>query len=256
MHTTRQDVIAGDARLQTLLLEYPGASQTIVMLHEGLGSIDLWKGFPLQVANSSRCNVLLYSRKGYGRSEPFTQLTRPVNYLHYEAETVLPEVLDVFQLSQPILFGHSDGASIALIFAGRYPRRCGGVFSEAAHVFVEDLTLHGITSMSDTYNDVIEAKLSRYHDAPAAVFWSWSKTWLNPEFKSWNIEASLGNISCPVLAIQGDQDEYGTSAQLEAIQKHCTSHKTETHMLVNCGHSPHRDQPELVLSMLQQFLSW
>jgi len=235
-----------DHRLETLWIP-PAAPDrpTLVFLHEGLGSITMWKDFPARLAAATGCGTLVYSRYGHGAST-LLESKRPVDYMHREAESVLPAVLARFGIRRPILFGHSDGGSIALIYAGFRPDDVAGLILEAPHVFVEDLTVDSIAKVKTVYQSSnLADKLKRYHQDVDRTFWGWNDIWLDPRFKAWNIEAYLPAIACPILAIQGEEDEYGTRAQLDAIAARTPA--TEIVMLSPCGHSPHRDQGEAVL---------
>ncbi len=226
--------------------------RTIVMLHEGLGSVALWKDFPAALAARTGSGVLSYSRYGHGTSSLLEE-KRPVDYMHREGEVVLPAVLAHFGIARPILFGHSDGGSIALIHAGHRPDAVAGLILEAPHVFVEDLTVASIAGVRDVYRTTdLSAKLGRYHQDVDRTFWGWNDIWLDPRFKLWNIEGHLPAIRCPILAIQGEDDEYGTRAQLDAIQ--AATPATEVVLLPRCGHSPHRDQSTAVLGRAADFI--
>ncbi len=166
-----------------------------------------------------------------------------MEFMHHEGEVVLPELLDKLNITRPILLGHSDGGSIAIIFAGKYPERPRALILEAPHVFVEDLSVASITQAKVAYLTTdLPQKLGRYHQHVDATFWGWNDIWLDPQFRAWNIEEYLPAIRCPILCIQGEEDEYGTIAQVEAIKARVPN--TEILMLPNCKHSPHRDQPE------------
>lgn len=225
---------------------------TIVMLHEGLGSVALWKDFPERLAARTGCGMLIYSRHGHGAST-LLEGDRPVEYMHHEAEVVLPAMLRHFKIERPILFGHSDGGSIALIYAGFRPDDVAGLIVEAPHVLVEDLTVASIAQVKDLYRTTdLAGKLRRYHQSVDQTFWGWNNIWLDPRFKLWNIEAYLQDISCPILAIQGLDDEYGTRAQLDTIA--AATPATEVVLLAACGHSPHRDQGTAVLEKSAAFI--
>jgi pimeloyl-ACP methyl ester carboxylesterase len=224
----------------------------LVMLHEGLGSSAMWKDFPERLAAASDCRVLVYSRQGYGQSEALTA-PRAVDYMHVEARVVLPALLAQLGVRRPVLFGHSDGGSIALIHAGESGANLRGVIALAPHLFVEDLTVSSIAATRTHYGDgKLRAALARYHADPDSAFWGWNNIWLDPAFRHWNIEALLPGIRCPILAIQGLDDQYGTLEQLDRLQHHIASSQVLT--LPHCGHSPHRDQPEAVLAATQRFL--
>ena len=249
--TSSNDVIVEGRRLETL--SFPATTQdtTIVMLHEGLGSVSMWKDFPEQIAAATGCRVLVYSRYGHGKSERL-QEKRTVNFMHYEARVVLPALLQKFKVQEPILLGHSDGGSIALICAGSFPEEVKALILEAPHVFVEDLSVESIAKMKTTYQTTdLPKKLGRHHDHVDEVFWGWNDIWLDPRFRSWNIEEYLEAITCPVLVIQGENDEYGTIEQVRAIKARIPN--TEELILSDCGHSPHRDQRELTLEAITRF---
>lgn len=223
---------------------------TLVMLHEGLGSVAMWRDFPQTLADSLRLPVLVYSRYGYGQSTPVPG-PRPVSYMHDEALIVLPEILRQLHIERPLLFGHSDGGSIALIHASRYPVR--GVIALAPHVFVEDLSVQSIAAAKVTYETTnLRERLARYHANVDGAFRGWNNIWLSPEFRSWNIVALLPDIQSPILVIQGAADEYGTEEQLRAIAK--SARDVELSLLPDCGHSPHRDQPTHVLQKVRAWM--
>ena len=249
-----RDVLVDGKRLETMWIQpNAAASETIVMLHEGLGSIALWKDFPHRLAARTGCRVLVYSRYGHGNSAKLTE-KRPVDFMHHEGEVVLPQLLDKLDIEQPILLGHSDGGSIALIFAGRYPGRVRALILEAPHVFVEDLSVTSIAAAKVAYLTTnFRNKLGIYHDDVDATFWGWNDIWLEPRFRSWNIEHYLETISCPVLCIQGEQDEYGTPAQVKAIAANIAG--SQVIMLPNCAHSPHLDQRDATLETMAEFVA-
>lgn len=248
------EVVVDGKRLATLRIdaarpEWP----TIVMLHEGLGSVEMWKDFPERLATRTGCSVVAYSRYGHGSSARLTE-KRAVEFMHHEGEVVLPELLDKLGISHPILLGHSDGGSIALIFTGAHPEIPQALILEAPHVFVEDLSVASIAKAKDAFDTTdLRAKLARYHDHVDETFWGWNDIWLDPRFRSWNIESYLPAIRCPILCIQGEQDEYGTMAQVLAIQQRISG--AQILMLPDCKHSPHRDQPEATLSAMAEFVS-
>ncbi len=250
----RGEIVAGGRRLETLWIEpVRSGLPTIVMLHEGLGSIALWKDFPQRLAAGTGCGVLVYSRYGHGNSDRLLE-KRPVNFMHHEAEVMLSELLRKLDIRRPVLLGHSDGGSIAIIFAGKYPDALRGLILEAPHLFVEDLSISSIAQAKVLYQTTdMRAKLSRYHAHVDETFWGWNDIWLDAEFRSWNIERYLPAIRCPVLCIQGEDDEYGTPAQVQAIEAQVPW--TESVMLANCKHSPHRDQPEKTLRPMVEFIA-
>lgn len=225
---------------------------TLVFLHEGLGSVALWRDFPKTLSHTVECNAFVYSRVGNGRSSARTAPFTP-DYMHREALDFLPELLDQRHIDNPILIGHSDGASIALIHAAA-GRRVRGVIVEAPHVFVEDVTIASIKKAKDAFETTeLKEKLGRYHEDPEMTFYGWNNIWLHPPFRYWDIANHLPRIHCPVLAIQGADDEYGTLSQIEAIERG-TGGTFEKLILDACGHSPHRDQFECVLAAMAGFI--
>jgi len=252
--SNRGEVIVDGKRLETFWIGHERSDQpVIVMSHEGLGSIALWKDFPQQLAARTGSAVLVYSRYGHGNSDKLME-KRPVDFMHREGEVVLPELLGKLAIGRPILLGHSDGGSISIIFAGRYPDRPRALILEAPHVFVEDLSIASITQAKLNFETTdLRQKLSRHHAQVDATFWGWNDIWLDPNFRSWNIEEYLATIRCPVLCIQGEDDEYGTRAQVDAIAAQAP--QTEVMMLPDCKHSPHRDQPEKTLDRIAEFIA-
>lgn len=224
----------------------------LVFLHQGLGSMGLWRDFPRRLAAASGCGAIVYSRRGHGHSSPLTT-PRGDDYLHHEALVVLPEVLAAEGVTDLVLIGHSDGASIALIHAGdgRWPVR--GLSAVAPHVLVEDVTVAGVRAARDIFmqTNMVE-RLARHHDDPRGIFLAWADTWLRPSFRSWNIEDHLSGIRCPTLLIQGVEDEYGTLDQLDRIERRVAGPVTRLD-LCDCGHDPFRDQP---VKMLQAHVAW
>ena len=223
---------------------------TLVLLHEGLGSIGLWRDFPERLAAATGLPAFVYSRAGYGQSDP-APLPRPVRYMHDEA-ALLPEILSAAGIDDPILLGHSDGASISIIHAGS-GGKARALVLEAPHVFTEETGLESIAKARDAYErGELRVRLSRYHRDVDAAFWGWNRPWLDPEFRKWNLEEYLPRITAPVLVIQGEDDEYGTRKQVDAIA--AGARGVEVLMLPRCGHSPHRDQPEETLRGIATFL--
>ena len=226
----------------------------LVFLHEGLGSASLWKTFPARVAEATGCPALVFSRYGYGKSDQLGA-PRTVDYMHREALDTLPEVLRQLGIRNPILIGHSDGASIALIHAGtqRWPVR--GLVAMAPHVFVEDVTVSSIAQAKVTFDTTdLAHKLARYHDDPVSTFQGWNDIWLHPDFRRWNIESYLRGVACPVLLIQGADDQYGTLAQIDAIARQVRG-QVEQVILPDCAHSPHVDQKEATLGAIVRFVA-
>jgi len=245
--------------IQGLRLEYrdyPASAAnrpTLMLLHEGLGSVGMWRHFPEKLAAHTACRVIVWSRAGYGGSEPYPE-ARTERYMHREGEEMLPALVAALGIEKPILIGHSDGGSIALIFAGAYPDVPVGVAVMAPHEFVEAVTLAGIREARVAWETTdLPKKLARYHHAQTErVFSDWNDTWLSPAYRDWNIEAYLPKIRCPVLAIQGEQDEYATMRQIEVIAENVSG--TQLVKLPQCGHSPHRDQEAAVLDALAAFV--
>ena len=228
------------------------AGPTIVLLHEGLGSISMWRDFPRQLAEGTGHEVLVYSRHGYGRSAPLTA-PRPVRFMHDEALVVLPELLDALEIRRPILLGHSDGASIAIIHAGGSGRDVAGLVLLAPHVMVEEISVASIAAARVAYTQGgLRARLARHHDDVDGAFRGWNDVWLQPDFRAWTIEEYLPRIMCPVLAIQGEDDEYGTMEQVDRIARALPGAKMLE--LAQCGHSPHRDRATVVLEALRGFV--
>ncbi|HWW17315.1 MAG TPA: alpha/beta hydrolase [Candidatus Saccharimonadales bacterium] len=249
----RREVCVDGKRLETLLILPTPDAPVMVMLHEGLGSIAMWKDFPQRIAEATSCGVLVYSRYGHGQSQRLAE-KRSVDFMHQEAKAVLPELLGQFEIQRPILLGHSDGGSIALIYAGTWPERVRGLVLEAPHVFVEDFGLRSTVAIREAYESTeLREKLARYHDHVDETFRGWNDIWLDPRFREWNIEEYLDAITCPTLVIQGEDDEYGTVAHVEAIQRRVP--RAQTLILRRCGHSPHRDQPELTLDAISKFVT-
>jgi pimeloyl-ACP methyl ester carboxylesterase len=241
------------------LLEYawvgPDDAQdaTIVFLHEGLGSLGQWRDFPEALCTRIGCRGVVYSRKGHGKSSP---LSGPLTarFMHDEALVLLPQLLDRIGITKPILFGHSDGGSIALIYAGAGYADVAGLILEAPHVFVEDLTIRGIRSACQRYESGdLKTRLGRHHDAAEALFTAWTDIWLSPDFRGWNIEQYAESIDTPVLLIQGCDDEYGTEAQLEAITAKVRGHCRSV-LLPQCGHFAHADQRDAVARVAAEFV--
>lgn len=230
------------------------SSPTLVFLHEALGCIELWRDFPLALASTTGCNALIYDRLGHGKADPLST-KRTLRYVHDEALIGLPEVLRICNVDDSVLIGHSDGGSISLIFAAEHPELVCGIVSEAAHVFVDELTLSGIRYAVDLYeNGNLKEKLMRYHgDNTEPIFRAWCDTWLSPEFADWNIENSLPRVRCPVLVIQGEDDQYGTKEQVEAITTQVAG-PSESLIAPNCAHIPHHQARDTVLRAMTQFI--
>jgi len=224
----------------------------LVFLHEGLGSVAMWRDFPQRVAAATGAETIVYSRRGYGRSAKRAGPHR-VDYMHREARETLPALIRALGLMQPILVGHSDGASIALIHAAS-GHDVSGLVVMAPHIVVEDLTIASIEVARDTYRTTdLGKRLGRYHDDADHSFWGWNDIWLDPAFRGWNIEALLPDIRAPILALQGEDDEYGTAYQVTGIRDRAMVPCTVA-LLPACRHSPHRDQPERTLSLISTFV--
>jgi pimeloyl-ACP methyl ester carboxylesterase len=237
--------------LESLWIE--GGEPTLVFLHEGLGSIPQWRDFPQQVARATGCRALVYDRYGYGNSDVLAEDRVGVDFMHREALLSLPEVLKESRIENPVLVGHSDGASIALIHAGTHPVR--GVAVMAPHVFIEDICVNSIREAARQFESSdLPQRLGKYHRDARKTFHLWSDAWLDPAFRQWNIEEYLPRVRCPVLAIQGEDDEYGTMAQLDAIARQAGG-PCELLKLPACGHSPYKDQPVRVLQALADFVA-
>ncbi len=235
----------------------PQDSQAPVMvfLHEGLGSVALWKDYPDRLCERLGMRGLLYSRPGYGRSSP-----RPhdehwtPDFMHRQAREVLPALLQKFGIERPWLFGHSDGGSIALLYAASFPQTPAGVIAVAPHIFVEDISVASIALARTAYlQQGLRERLARYHDDVDSAFFGWNDIWLSPDFRNWNIENELANIRCPLLAIQGEDDEYGTLRQVTGIRDRLPAATVVA--LPACGHSPHRDQPEALSDAVATFIT-
>jgi pimeloyl-ACP methyl ester carboxylesterase len=251
---------AGQARLEYRWIA-PERRHTplLVFLHEGLGSVDMWKDWPAQACAAAGCRGLLYSRPGYGRSTPRPMGEKwPVEFMHTQARDVLPALFRALELDpraeRPWLYGHSDGASIALLYAAMHPDALAGVVAAAPHVFVEDITVRNIAQARQAYlQGDLRQRLGRYHQDPDSAFWGWNEVWLDPAFRAWDIRPDLPRIACPVLAIQGEDDEYGTLSQIESIAAGVPRGRALA--LPDCRHSPHRDQPEAVARAVAEFIA-
>jgi pimeloyl-ACP methyl ester carboxylesterase len=228
-----------------------------VFLHEGLGSLSMWRDFPQRLCDALGVRGLVYSRPGYGRSTP-----RPVDerwapdFMHRQAHTLLPALLralDVDALRDPPwLLGHSDGGSIALLHAARFPQAVAGAVVLAPHILVEDISVASITQAREAYEATdLRQRLARHHDDPDSAFWGWNRIWLDPAFRSWTIADEIAPITCPLLAVQGLDDQYGTLEQIRGIAR--VVPQTQLLELAQCGHSPHRDQPEALITAVHSF---
>jgi pimeloyl-ACP methyl ester carboxylesterase len=234
------------------------ARPLLVFLHEGLGSVSMWRDFPARLCEAVDCRGLVYSRPGYGRSTPRApEEFWDVDFMHRQAEQVLPALLEALDVDTaarpPWLFGHSDGGSIALLHAARFPDRVAGCIVLAPHILVEDLSVTSIDATRRAYLETdLRERLARHHDDPDSAFWGWNRIWLHPPFKAWSIEAELAAIRSPLLAVQGLDDEYGTLEQIRGIARRVP--QTELLELPDCGHSPHRDQPDRLVAAARDFI--
>jgi len=250
------DIVAAGRALR---VEYawvgPGRDRAapIVFLHEGLGSVAMWRDFPERLCAAIGRPGFVYSRPGYGRSTP-----RPagehwaVDFMHHQAHEVLPAVLAAAGIDTPWLFGHSDGGSIALLHAARHA--VAGVVAVAPHLFVEDVSVASIARAQVAYESGgLRERLARYHDDVDSAFFGWNDAWLSPTFREWNIERDIAAIAVPLLAVQGEGDEYGTLEQVRALARR--SPQAQLRVIPACGHSPHRDQPEVLIDAVCSFLA-
>ncbi len=226
---------------------------TLIFLHDSLGCVELWRDFPHTIALKTKCNLLVYDRFGYGKSSSFLTEKRENNYMELEAD-FLNELLEKLQINEVILFGHSDGGSISLIAAAKYPKKIKAIITEGAHIFVEEVTLEGVRQAKESYRSTdLKLKLEKYHGEKTQIlFDAWTETWLNPFFLNWNIEHFLRLIKCPTLAIQGVDDEFGSIDQVEGIEKGCQ--QTFFFIIPNAKHSPHKEARELTELLVVDFL--
>ncbi len=246
-----------DGQVETLWIRPQGGDPdtVLVLLHEGLGCVDLWRDFPQLLADRSGCWVFAYSRTGYGRSDPCT-LPRPLTYMHHEAERVLPQVLESLEAESIILIGHSDGASIAAIHAGSKPDpRLRGLVLMAPHFFAEEVSIHSIAEAKAAYETgTLRDSLAKYHGGNVdCAFRGWNDVWLDPDFRHWDLTEFLPDIRVPVLFIQGQDDQYGTLCQLAALERHLAS-SPDSRVIGQSRHAPHLDQPGETLDTIDQFL--
>ncbi len=239
-------------RIQYRMIPGEALRPTLVFLHEGLGSMALWRDFPDSLARRLGAPALVYSRFGYGQSDGLMR-ERSVRFMHEEALDVLPPLLDQLGILCPLLIGHSDGASIALIHAADAGRPVHGLVLMAPHVFVEPVTVEAIARIREAYRTTdLKERLAKYHARVDDAFLGWADTWLRPEFLSWSIEGLLPRVEAPMLLIQGEDDEYGTLDQLDRIAAKAPG-RSRRLVLSRCGHSPHRDQEAAVLDAVASF---
>ncbi len=231
----------------------PGDAPTIVMLHEGLGSAALWGDFPEKLQAATGAGVFVYSRAGYGASTK-VQLPRPLDYMHVEALDVLPKLLDGIGFRRGLLLGHSDGASIAAIYAGgTADHRVRGVAMIAPHFIVEDISVASIAEIKTAYETTeLKAKLARWHRDVDNAFYGWNGAWLDPKFRNWDISEYLAYIRVPVAILQGADDQYGTIRQIEVAREECYC-PVDVTIVAGAGHSPHREAPEATLDAISEF---
>jgi pimeloyl-ACP methyl ester carboxylesterase len=230
----------------------------LVFLHEGLGSVAMWKDFPQRLCEAANCRGLVYSRPGYGKSTPRgkDQTWQP-DFMHRQAFEVLPAIFKALEINaeveKPWLFGHSDGGSIALLFAARYPMNTSGTIVLAPHILVENVSVSSIEKAKIAYQTTeLRSKLARFHDDVDSAFWGWNDIWLNPTFRHWNLTQAIKTVTCPLLAVQGLDDEYGTLEQIHGIKRVLPA--TQLLELADCGHSPHRDQPDVLIDACVSFV--
>ena len=242
--------------VQHLAAGAPDGLAPIVFLHEGLGSVAMWRDWPARVCAATGRAGVVYSRRGYGASDAVPDVRTAgrlqPDYMHREALEVLPALLDALGMRSPVLLGHSDGGSIALIHASRFPVAACVVM--APHVIVEDVSVRSIEEAREAYTGGgLRERLLRYHDDVDVAFWQWNDIWLSPAFRDFDIRPDCRRIAAPVLAIQGEDDPYGTLRQIDEIAP--TLGRFDKCVLAQCGHSPHRDQPERTLESVVRFLS-
>jgi pimeloyl-ACP methyl ester carboxylesterase len=232
-----------------------GPGPTLVFLHDGLGCVEIWRDFPDRLVKRTGLPGFVYSRAGYGRSDPIP-LPRPLDYLYTEALQVLPAVLDAARIDEPILIGHSDGATISLIYGGAADApRAAAIVAMAPHVFNEEISVRAIKEMIQEYEGrTLRAKLERYHGSNVeCAFRGWSEAWTDPHFRTWTVESLLAGIGAPVLVIQGKDDGYGSLRQVQSILEN-VSGPAQARIIPCCGHVPYREMPEITLNAIAQFL--
>lgn len=255
MTTVTGRLVLGNQELETRWIGPPAAeAPTLVLLHEGLGCLSLWREFPDRLAEATGLGVFAWSRVGYGRSSP-RPAPWPLTYLTEEALLSLPRVLDAIGLTRGLLVGHSDGASIAACYAGTVADpRIGGLALFAPHFVVEPMCVAAIAETRTAYETTdLRARLARHHGPNVDdAFWGWNRAWLDPLFATWDMRVALPGVRCPVLVVQGEDDPYGTRVQPDLARAHCGGPVTVT-MLPACGHAPHRDQPEATIAAVRDF---
>ena len=230
----------------------------LVFLHEGLGSLSMWRDFPQRLCDAAGVRGLVYSRPGYGRSTPRDpEEAWDLDFMHRQAHEVLPALLRALDIDtthdKPWLFGHSDGGSITLLYAAKFAAAIAGAIVLAPHILVEDLSVSSIAKAKTAYETTdLKQRLARYHDDPDSAFWGWNRIWLHPPFRQWSIEDEIRAIACPLLAVQGLDDEYGTLEQIRGIARRVP--QTALLELPDCGHSPHKDQPQVLIDAATRFI--
>ena len=254
---SKNEYLIVDGKRHEMILYGPSPKEapTLVFLHEGLGCAAMWRDFPVRLADATGCGALVYSRLGYGNSDPCA-LPRSIHFMHDEGQKVLPKLLKLVGVQKCILVGHSDGGSIAIIFAGsKVAIPILGLITESAHIFCEEKTLDSIRKARDLFNKGgLRRKLKKYHgDNIDCAFWGWNSAWLHPDFRYWNLEKYVSEIKVPMLVIQGENDEYGTPAQVESIAR-LAGAGVEIWMLPNCGHNPHHEQDAVVFHAMKNFI--
>jgi pimeloyl-ACP methyl ester carboxylesterase len=247
--------IAGQRLEYRMIGPRPDSAPTLVLLHEGLGCVAMWGDFPDRLAQATNAGVFVYSRAGYGQSSP-AKLPRPVSYMHAEALEVLPAVLEAIGFRRGLLIGHSDGASIATIYAGNVEdHRVRGLVLMAPHFFTEDMGIASIAAAGEAYRTTdLRERLARYHADVDNAFRGWNDIWLDPAFRKWDISEELAYIRVPILIVQGEADQYGTARQIEVAQEECYC-PVEVTLLPGAKHSPHRDAPEAALDAVAGFVN-
>ena len=244
--------------IEHLWIAGPTESPLMVFLHEGLGSVSMWKDFPKRVCEAVGCRGLVYSRPGYGRSTPrAAEETWQPDFMHRQAQEVLPALLRALGIDaaaeRPWLLGHSDGGSIVLLYASAFPRNVAGLVVLAPHILVEDVAVASIEKARTAYLETdLRQRLARHHTDADSAFWGWNDIWLNPGFRRWSIAEEIGAITCPLLAVQGLDDEYGTLAQIRGIASRVA--QAELLELRDCGHAPHQDQSERLIKAASAFI--
>lgn len=253
IETNRVEILGRDLEISRIAPVRSGLA-TLVFLHEGLGSIALWRDFPAGLAERTGCGAIVYSRYGNGFSAPLAEARTP-RYMHDEALLVLPALLAALGIDDAVLVGHSDGASIALIYAGERPAALRALVLEAPHLFVEDLSVRSIASIKGEFETTaLPERMARYHADARRTFYGWNDIWLSPQFRDWNIEDAVARVQAPLLAIQGADDEYGTLAQLNVLAERAPA-PVDRIVLACCGHAPHRDRSVFVEEAVTAWLA-